>query len=45
MYKFRSMKVNAQMVKSDGSTYNAKDDSRVTRIGKLRETSIDETPK
>ena len=29
----------------DGNTYNAKDDFRVTKIGKfLRETSIDETP-
>lgn len=46
MYKFRSMKVNApKWLNPDGSTYNAKDDSRVTRIGKLiRETSIDETP-
>ena len=46
MYKFRSMKVNApNLLNSDGSTYNAKDDSRVTRIGKfMRETSIDETP-
>lgn len=46
MYKFRSMKVNAPTVlNKDGSTYNSKDDPRVTRIGKLmRETSIDETP-
>lgn len=46
MYKFRSMKVNAPtLLNNDGSTYNAKDDPRVTRIGKLmRETSIDETP-
>ncbi|MGI6692898.1 MAG: sugar transferase [Limnochordia bacterium] len=28
-----------------GSTFNAKDDPRLTRIGRfLRETSIDETP-
>ena len=28
-----------------GSTYNAKDDERVTRIGRfIRETSIDEIP-
>lgn len=46
MYKFRSMKVNVPvLLNSDGSTYNSKDDSRVTRIGKfMRETSIDETP-
>lgn len=45
MYKFRSMKVNAPDIRNaDGSTYNAKDDARVTRIGKLlRETSLDET--
>lgn len=46
MYKFRSMKVNApNILNADGSTYNAKDDPRVTKIGKfLRETSIDEIP-
>jgi len=46
MYKFRSMKVNApKLLNPDGSTYNSKDDPRVTRIGKfMRETSIDETP-
>ena len=45
MYKFRSMKVNAENITNpDGSTYNAKDDSRVTKVGKfLRETSLDET--
>ena len=45
MYKFRSMKVNAEnILNADGSTYNAKDDPRVTRVGKfLRETSLDET--
>ena len=45
MYKFRSMKVNApDILNADGSTYNAKDDPRVTTVGKfLRETSIDET--
>ncbi len=45
MYKFRSMKVNApNILNADGSTYNAKDDSRVTKVGRfLRETSIDET--
>ena len=46
MYKFRSMIVNAQnVINLDGSTFNAKNDPRVTKIGKfLRETSIDETP-
>lgn len=46
MYKFRSMKVNAPtLLNKDGSTYNAIDDPRVTKIGKfMRETSIDETP-
>ena len=46
MYKFRSMKVNAPVIlNADGSTYNAKDDERVTRIGRfIRETSIDEIP-
>lgn len=45
MLKFRSMKVNAPDIRNvDGSTYNSKDDPRVTRIGKfLRETSLDET--
>lgn len=46
MYKFRSMKVNApNWLNEDGSTYNAKDDPRVTKIGKfIRETSLDEFP-
>jgi len=46
MIKFRSMKVDAEnILNEDGSTYNAKDDPRVTRIGSmLRESSIDETP-
>lgn len=46
MYKFRSMRVNApNILNADGSTYNAKDDPRVTKIGRfLRETSIDEIP-
>lgn len=45
MYKFRSMKVNAENITNpDGSTYNAKDDPRVTKVGKfLRESSLDET--
>lgn len=46
MLKFRSMKEeNEDIRNADGSTYNAPDDPRVTRIGKfLRETSIDELP-
>ena len=46
MYKFRSMKVNApNIINADGSTYNSKNDSRVTRVGKIiRKTSIDELP-
>lgn len=46
MYKFRSMRVNApNILNEDGSTYNAKNDSRVTRVGRwIRETSLDEIP-
>ena len=46
MYKFRSMKINApNILNKDGSTYNSKNDDRVTKIGKfIRETSIDELP-
>lgn len=46
MYKFRSMIVNApNWTNKDGSSYNAEDDERVTRVGKiLRKTSIDELP-
>lgn len=46
MYKFRSMKVNApNILNEDGSTYNAKNDSRVTKVGRfLRESSLDELP-
>lgn len=46
MHKFRSMKVNSPDIRlADGSTYNGKDDPRVTRIGHfLRETSLDEVP-
>ena len=45
MYKFRSMKVNApNILNEDGSTYNSKNDERVTKVGKIiRATSIDET--
>jgi len=46
MFKFRTMIVNAPDIRlPDGSTYNAEDDTRVTKIGKfLRKTSIDELP-
>lgn len=46
MYKFRSMKMNAPDIRNDdGSTYNAEDDPRLTKIGKfIRKTSLDETP-
>ena len=46
MYKFRSMCVNAPDIRlADGSTYNGKDDPRVTKIGMfIRKTSIDEIP-
>ncbi|MFK4415183.1 lipopolysaccharide/colanic/teichoic acid biosynthesis glycosyltransferase [Bacillus sp. RC251] len=46
MYKFRSMKVNAPDIRNeDGSTFNADNDLRVTKIGHiLRRTSIDELP-
>lgn len=46
MYKFRSMKVNApNIMNDDGSTFNSKEDPRVTKIGRIiRETSIDEIP-
>lgn len=46
MFKFRSMRVGAPDIRNaDGSTFNAKDDKRVTKVGKfLRETSLDEIP-
>ncbi|WP_064093146.1 sugar transferase [Rossellomorea aquimaris] len=46
MYKLRSMKINAPDLRNeDGSTFNAEDDPRLTRIGKfIRKTSLDETP-
>lgn len=46
MYKFRSMKMNAPDIRnSDNSTYNAPDDPRITRVGRIiRKTSIDELP-
>lgn len=46
MYKFRSMKMNSPDIRNkDGSTFNSKQDSRLTKIGKvIRKTSIDELP-
>ena len=46
MLKLRSMKVNSPDIRNaDGSTYNADDDPRVTKVGKfLRKTSLDEFP-
>ncbi|MXQ72766.1 sugar transferase [Clostridiaceae bacterium DONG20-135] len=46
MYKLRSMKVNSPDIRlDDGSTYNADDDDRVTKVGKfIRKTSLDEFP-
>lgn len=46
MLKIRTMKVGAPDLRNeDGSTYNAKDDARVTKVGHiLRETSLDEIP-
>lgn len=46
MYKFRSMKMAAPDLRNaDGSTFNAADDPRLTKVGKfLRQTSLDETP-
>jgi undecaprenyl phosphate N,N'-diacetylbacillosamine 1-phosphate transferase len=46
MYKFRSMKMSAPDIRNeDGSTFNAEDDPRLTKIGKfIRKTSLDETP-
>ena len=46
MLKFRSMRVDAPDLRNeDGSTYNSKNDERVTRIGRIiRETSLDELP-
>lgn len=46
MLKFRSMAVNAPDIRNeDGSTFNANNDPRVTRVGKfIRSTSLDELP-
>ncbi|MEM4202813.1 MAG: sugar transferase [Candidatus Methanomethylicaceae archaeon] len=45
-YKFRTMYVNAPDIRNpDGSTFNAADDPRVTRVGRfLRKTTLDELP-
>ena len=45
-YKFRTMYVDAPDVRNpDGSTFNAEDDPRVTRVGRfLRKTTLDELP-
>lgn len=46
MYKLRSMKNHAPDLRMpDGSTYNAPDDPRLTKVGRLlRKTSVDELP-
>lgn len=46
MYKFRTMKENSLDVRNkDGSTFNAENDPRLTKIGKfIRKSSIDEIP-
>lgn len=46
MYKFRTMRVNAEDIRNeDGSTFNSENDPRLTKIGKvLRKLSIDELP-
>lgn len=45
-YKFRTMYVDAPDIRNpDGSTYNAEDDPRLTRVGHLlRKTTLDEMP-
>ena len=46
MFKLRTMRVNAPDIRlEDGSTYNAANDPRVTRFGRMaRKMSIDELP-
>lgn len=46
MYKFRSMKVDAEnILNTDGSTFNSATDRRVTKVGRfIRVTSMDEVP-
>lgn len=45
-YKFRTMRTDSPDIRNpDGSTFNAPDDSRVTRVGRiLRKTTLDELP-
>jgi len=45
-YKFRTMYVDAPDIRNpDGSSFNAPDDPRVTRVGRfLRKTTLDELP-
>lgn len=45
-YKFRTMYVDAPDIRNpDGSTFNAEDDPRLTRVGRfLRKTTLDELP-
>ncbi|HPF54811.1 MAG TPA: sugar transferase [Clostridia bacterium] len=46
MYKLRSMRNNSPDLRTaDGATYNAADDPRTTKVGKLlRRSSVDELP-
>jgi len=46
LYKFRTMYVDAPDIRNpDGSTFNAEDDPRVTRVGHfLRKSTLDELP-
>ena len=46
MYKFRTMRVNAEDLRNDdGSTFNAEDDPRLTSVGRIiRKLSLDELP-
>lgn len=46
MFKFRSMKMNAEDIRNeDGTTYNSDKDERQTHVGRfLRKTSLDELP-
>lgn len=45
-YKFRTMHVGAPDIRNpDGSTFNAEDDPRLTRVGRfLRKSTLDELP-
>ena len=45
-YKFRTMYVNVLDIRNpDGSTFNAEDDPRLTRVDRfLRKTTLDELP-